>query len=440
MSYCGSTPNMAPEILLGVDFDLQVDVFSLGVVFCEILGRVIADDDIFARGPPFYAIDPSEVRDRASPGYPEAYLRLALDCCAAEPSARPTMIQVLERLRAIERDLIAAERKDPTIKAYAVGSLSFASPRRTIIAANKPSEGTVRPGAPPRMPSFGGKVEVPQRRSSMEETSESESDADEDVKTAAAVLGIQPAARASGSRIGAERYSVEVVRRSKIQQQPSTTDTDTLSSVLTVRPNQPPPPQPVVRAASPAQSLISIPSSWLVKPAAQVVGLDAGTAASSDTSDASMPSTPDATAAVVQTTHAKDGSATSYLTARTTTPSLANATIDGDDSGAVERPASPRTALMASIVAGNTTAPTEDTTHRFTLVSPAWARIFGAPVPTVAPPPLSRRTSIDGVDPVRLSATMRTTHCACCGRKLGMLRAYMICDEGCGFRCVRRPT
>jgi len=429
MSYCGSTPNMAPEILLGVDFDVQADVFSLGVVFCEILSRSIADDDIFARGPPFYAIDASEVRDRASAGCPDAYLRLALDCCATEPCARPTMIQVLERLRAIERELIATERKDPTIKAYAVGSLSFASPRRTVVAL-KDGEGTARPNLPPRMPSFGGKVEVPQRRSSMDaEPSEEESDADEDVKTAAAVLGIQPAARASGSRIAGERYSVEVVRRSKIQQ-PSAADTDTLSSVLTVRPNQPA--AAPVRAPSPAQSLISIPSSWLQKPAAQVVGLTT-TTASSDTSDASMPSTPDAVA--VAPTHAKDGSAASYLTARTTTPSLANATIDGDDSDAVERPASPRTALMASIIAGSTTTPSEDTTHRFTLVSPAWARIFGAPVPTVAPP-LSRRTSIDRVDPVKLSATMAKTHCACCSRKLGALRAYMVCDEGCGFRCV----
>jgi LIM domain kinase 1 len=38
---------MSPEILLGEEFDLPTDVYSLGVIFCEILARKLADDVTF---------------------------------------------------------------------------------------------------------------------------------------------------------------------------------------------------------------------------------------------------------------------------------------------------------------------------------------------------------------------------------------------------------
>ena len=38
---------MSPEILLGNEFDLPTDIFSLGVIFCEIIARKLADDNTF---------------------------------------------------------------------------------------------------------------------------------------------------------------------------------------------------------------------------------------------------------------------------------------------------------------------------------------------------------------------------------------------------------
>lgn len=38
---------MAPEILMGDEFGLPADIFSLGVIFCEILSRKLVDSDTF---------------------------------------------------------------------------------------------------------------------------------------------------------------------------------------------------------------------------------------------------------------------------------------------------------------------------------------------------------------------------------------------------------
>jgi len=39
LTFCGTDSYMSPEILLGEEFHLLTDVYSLGVVFCEIASR-----------------------------------------------------------------------------------------------------------------------------------------------------------------------------------------------------------------------------------------------------------------------------------------------------------------------------------------------------------------------------------------------------------------
>ena len=47
LTFCGTDSYMSPEILLGEEFDLPTDLYSLGVIFCEILARKLADDVTF---------------------------------------------------------------------------------------------------------------------------------------------------------------------------------------------------------------------------------------------------------------------------------------------------------------------------------------------------------------------------------------------------------
>ena len=47
LTFCGTDSYMSPEILLGEEFDLPTDLYSLGVILCEILARKLADDVTF---------------------------------------------------------------------------------------------------------------------------------------------------------------------------------------------------------------------------------------------------------------------------------------------------------------------------------------------------------------------------------------------------------
>lgn len=130
---------MSPEILIGNEFDLPTDIFSLGVIFCEIAARKLASEYTFKRNPPSFGIDPEEVHRLASPGCPPAFISLCLECVAEDPNSRPATRTILERLRDIETEVLA--RPTEADDAH-VGSVKFMTGMR-------------RPGAAPRIPSFG---------------------------------------------------------------------------------------------------------------------------------------------------------------------------------------------------------------------------------------------------------------------------------------------
>jgi len=138
LTFCGTDSYMSPEILLSKEFDLPTDIFSLGMIFCEIASRKLTDDYHFKRTGPMFGIDADEVRRLANTGCPPAFLALCLDCVAVDPAARPTTRMILERLREIETEVLAR----PETEDLHLGSIRFMS-------------GGKRRGAPPRIPSFG---------------------------------------------------------------------------------------------------------------------------------------------------------------------------------------------------------------------------------------------------------------------------------------------
>ncbi|EGO02870.1 hypothetical protein SERLA73DRAFT_84743 [Serpula lacrymans var. lacrymans S7.3] len=137
LTFCGTDSYMSPEILLGDEFDLPTDIFSLGIIFCEIAARRLADDNHFKRSPPSFGLDKDEIHNLASPGCPPAFLDLCIDCLSEDPAARPTTRVILDRLRVIEAEVLLRPEADD----LHVGSIKFIT-------------GGKRPGAP-RIPSFG---------------------------------------------------------------------------------------------------------------------------------------------------------------------------------------------------------------------------------------------------------------------------------------------
>lgn len=150
ISYCGTDGYMSPEILLGVDFSLPSDVFSLGVIFAEIASRHLVDSYTFKRVMPTFGLDADEVREMASEGCPTAFIQLALDCVAEDPRDRPDMRQVVSRLRDIEREVLLREE---TENRYAIGSVRGAT-IQSIMGTK------IKRAAPPKLPSFNGALKL----------------------------------------------------------------------------------------------------------------------------------------------------------------------------------------------------------------------------------------------------------------------------------------
>jgi LIM domain kinase 1 len=129
LTFCGTDSYMSPEILLGNEFDLPTDVYSLGVIFCEIASRKLADDNTFKRSAPSFAIDEGEVR------CPPAFVQLCIDCLSNEPLQRPTTRVILDRLRGIEAEVLSRPSEADDLH---VGTIKFMT-------------GSKRPNAAPRI-------------------------------------------------------------------------------------------------------------------------------------------------------------------------------------------------------------------------------------------------------------------------------------------------
>ncbi|KAF7297184.1 TKL/LISK/LISK-DD1 protein kinase [Mycena indigotica] len=260
LTFCGTDSYMSPEILMGDEFDLPTDIFSLGIIFCEISARRLADDDHFKRYAPTFGIDAAEVHKLASPGCPPEFLALALDCLAVDPKARPTTRQVLERLRAIEAEVLARPNEGEELH---VGSVRLMTNSK-------------RTGAGPRMPSFGVGVGKDIRPSTLKhKSSDSVSTTDDsDDELMEAVMGLssvgvgsewsegtnghQPLLENNPSTIS--DYSTTVIRAHPGQG--SSSQLPSLSSILTVRASPDPNETPVaVLPSDPlAGSIMSIAS------------------------------------------------------------------------------------------------------------------------------------------------------------------------------------
>ncbi|CAO1613759.1 unnamed protein product [Sympodiomycopsis kandeliae] len=166
ISYCGTDGYMSPEILLGVDFSLPSDIFSLGVIFCEIASRHLVDSNVFKRQMPEFGLDEAEVREMASEGCPSRLIQLALDCVEIDPARRPDMREVVRRLREIELEIIERDEKASKGTLKAVGSIRGSSVQAIMGSKGGKGKKTARPQAP-RLPSFNGQVALP---SHLEET------------------------------------------------------------------------------------------------------------------------------------------------------------------------------------------------------------------------------------------------------------------------------
>lgn len=90
---------MAPEMLRGNKYDEKVDVFSFGIIMCEIIGRVQADPDFMPRTDDFglnrHEFIKTFCQDESNP-CPEIFYKIAFLCCQLNPDRRPSFKSLQE--------------------------------------------------------------------------------------------------------------------------------------------------------------------------------------------------------------------------------------------------------------------------------------------------------------------------------------------------------
>ncbi|KAG6887421.1 hypothetical protein C0992_012363 [Termitomyces sp. T32_za158] len=237
LTFCGTDAYMSPEILLGDEFDLPTDIFSLGIIFCEIAARHLADDTHFKRHPPTFGIDADEVHRLASPDCPSNFLALCLECLNTDPSKRPTTRDILERLRVIEAE-VSARPSESESKEVHVGSIKFLT-------------GSKRPAGNPRIPSFGMGVGKDIRH----KDSESDDESDEELLEALSSVRLPSATNQPLVENISCISEYSTTSTYSHLSQPSTIPVPSLSSILTIRPSPDPnetaDPLPPVNTTSP---------------------------------------------------------------------------------------------------------------------------------------------------------------------------------------------
>jgi len=102
LTMCGTDEWMAPEVGLGEKYDTRADVFSFGMILCELITR---------RKPPkrkpgrAYAFEVEELKTRSPKDVPKELYNLCVDCAQFYPEKRPTMTDILKRLKALQERL-----------------------------------------------------------------------------------------------------------------------------------------------------------------------------------------------------------------------------------------------------------------------------------------------------------------------------------------------
>lgn len=93
----GSPYWMAPEVIRGDWYDHRVDVFSFGIIVCEMIARCEADPDILPRTHNF-GVHYLDFYQMCQQDCPALFLQLAFMCCQIDPASRPSFEELKAKL------------------------------------------------------------------------------------------------------------------------------------------------------------------------------------------------------------------------------------------------------------------------------------------------------------------------------------------------------
>lgn len=135
----GSPYWMSPECLKGQWYDQTSDVFSYGIILCELIARIEADPDIMPRTDSF-GLDYIVFADLCPNDTPPAFLRLAFYCCTYDPKSRPTFTECVKKCT-----LLSDVCEDSYNQQQHRHSISNGTNSNTVLSLPSPANGNGQP-------------------------------------------------------------------------------------------------------------------------------------------------------------------------------------------------------------------------------------------------------------------------------------------------------
>ncbi|XP_034874593.1 dual specificity testis-specific protein kinase 2 isoform X1 [Mirounga angustirostris] len=119
LAVVGSPFWMAPEVLRDEPYNEKADVFSYGIILCEIIARIQADPDYLPRTENF-GLDYDAFQHMVGDCPPD-FLQLTFNCCNMDPKLRPSFTEIGKTLEEIlshlqEEELETDRKLQPTAK------------------------------------------------------------------------------------------------------------------------------------------------------------------------------------------------------------------------------------------------------------------------------------------------------------------------------------
>ncbi|KAG5214690.1 hypothetical protein R6Z07F_000255 [Ovis aries] len=119
LAVVGSPFWMAPEVLRDEPYNEKADVFSYGIILCEIIARIQADPDYLPRTENF-GLDYDAFQHMVGDCPPD-FLQLTFNCCNMDPKLRPSFVEIGKTLEEIlsrlqEEELERDRKLQPTAK------------------------------------------------------------------------------------------------------------------------------------------------------------------------------------------------------------------------------------------------------------------------------------------------------------------------------------